>query len=569
MSTSLAKCRFPPRRDIVPPTRDLAARRTDLPWPAFLRLALATLTVLPATAPAASHRLSQGLPFSDAGYAPRLSPDGRRLVYLHDAEVDEAFELWSVPVDGGAPVRLSGLLPAGVSVEFYAISPDGARVVYGANQEVTGRTDLYSVPIDGPEGSWIRLNGDLPVGGDVDNFAISADSSYVVYVADQSADEAHDAWSVPISGGAAEALRPTVTPVGAGAQQFTSFVMSPDGDWVLFLADFSVLGKWELWRARVDGTGSPTKLNGPLIANGDVVSARISHDGSRVVYRADQEADEVTELFSVPFGGGAAVKLSGTMPADGDVLGIEISSDDSRVVYLADPLTNDALDVYSVPIAGGTAVKLSGALVPGGSVVQFEIARDGSRVAYRADQQVDGIFEVYSVGIAGGAAVKLNGALTPGGSVDDFEISPDSARVVYRADQETEFASELYSVPLAGGLVAKVSDDLVAGGSVSTFRISPAGDSVVYAADLATDNVIELFRGAITGPGSADIRLSGVMTAGGDIVGSPASLVPHPDGRRSIYLADQEFDGQQEYYVGDPCLFCDGFEGGDETRWNG
>ena len=39
-------------------------------------------------------------------------------------------------------------------------------------------------------------------------------------------------------------------------------------------------------------------MSGPLCANGDVSAGfKISFDGRRVVYRADQEIDEVRELF--------------------------------------------------------------------------------------------------------------------------------------------------------------------------------------------------------------------------------------------------------------------------------
>jgi len=49
------------------------------------------------------------------------------------------------------------------------------------------------------------------------------------------------------------------------------------------------------WR----GGAAPTKLNGTLVSGGDVsVNPRTSPDSSRVVYQADQDADEVFELYS-------------------------------------------------------------------------------------------------------------------------------------------------------------------------------------------------------------------------------------------------------------------------------
>ena len=151
-----------------------------------------------------------------------LSPDGQFAVYVHDATVDEAGELWSVRVAGGAPVRLSGFLPAGVTVEAFAISADSQRVVYLVAQETAGQIELYSIPIAGPEGAWIKLNGELPAGGQVFTCEISPDSTRVVYVAEQHADEVFDVWTVPIDGGTSTRLRPFVTLAGSGVSAESS-----------------------------------------------------------------------------------------------------------------------------------------------------------------------------------------------------------------------------------------------------------------------------------------------------------------------------------------------------------
>ena len=91
------------------------------------------------------------------------------------------------------------------------------------------------------------------------------------------------------------------------------------------------------------------KLNGPVASGfaGRVLSSLQAPDGSRLVYLADAEQDEVYELFSVPIGGGTATKLNGPLVAGGDVsngvLLYQISPDSSRVVYLAD---QDADEVF-------------------------------------------------------------------------------------------------------------------------------------------------------------------------------------------------------------------------------
>jgi Tol biopolymer transport system component len=86
-------------------------------------------------------------------------------------------------------------------------------------------------------------------------------------------------------------------------------------------------------------SAAPVKLNGSLVVGGDVdPSFRFSTDGGRVLYAADQTTDEVFELYSVSSAGGSTLKLNGAMVNGGDVIpaSVRISPDGSRVAYVAD-----------------------------------------------------------------------------------------------------------------------------------------------------------------------------------------------------------------------------------------
>jgi hypothetical protein len=75
---------------------------------------------------------------------------------------------------------------------------------------------------------------------------------------------------------------------------------------------------------------------------------QISPDGRYAVYLADQDTDGVLELYSVPLGGPAAagIKLNGALVASGDVGFFRISADSGRVVYIADQDANEVFELY-------------------------------------------------------------------------------------------------------------------------------------------------------------------------------------------------------------------------------
>lgn len=290
----------------------------------------------------------------------------------------------------------------------------------------------------------------------------------------------------------------------------------------------------------------PLKLSGPMVAGGNVSSVLHSPDGSRVVYRADQDTDGVVELYSAPAEGGTPIKLNAPLIGAGDVGGdVRITPDGSTVVYLADQDVDNANQLFSVPIDGGPVTRLSRPLPVGGSVFQYRLSPDGSTVVYLGDQDTNDVFELYSVPVHGGTAVKLNGPVGGNRNVlSTFRISADSSRVVYLADQDTNNVNELYSVPIGGGSVTKLNPSLPAGGGVGLFGldISPDGSTVVYTADQITNNVHELFSVPIGG--GTSVRLNGPLPPGGAIF----EFAFAPDSSVVVYRGDQQTDGFNELY---------------------
>lgn len=200
----------------------------------------------------------------------------------------------------------------------------------------------------------------------------------------------------------------------------------------------------------------------------------------RTVYIADQDRDEVFELYLV----GSSIKLNPSLPTGKSVVDFKITPDNKAVVYRADQDTDEMIELYRVEFAlPGVSTKLNSPLPSGGDVSSFAITKDSATVVYVADQAADEVHELYRVSFtAPGISARLNGPLAPGGNVFfGFAITPDDAAVVYPAAEESPAAVELYRVPFATpGLSTKLNATLPSDADVSLVSIIPNNSGVVY-----------------------------------------------------------------------------------------
>lgn len=443
-------------------------------------------------------------PFGDRGVQPdvAITPDGERVLYRAPQDATGMADLYSAPVEGGAPaIRLSDAASEGRSWDF-RISPGGTRAVYrsGGFQLRT----LHSVPIDG-SGAAILLDSPLGTDRDVLDYRITSSGERVVFLEDAGTDEVFELYSVPIDG-SQPALRLN-TPL-AGQRDVVAFEVDERFPVVVYLADQVTDEAFRLFSVRVDGSEPPVELSGSLGTTSDVLDFKINPRGTRVVFRADP-SDEVIDLFGVPIDGSSPPALLNLSRPLADVLpDYQLSRDGQGVAYRSDQDTNEVFELFVASIFGGPSpVKRSGPLVSGGDVVEFELEQgDGleeDHVVYRADQELKGVFELYSAKVNGsGAVAKLNGPLVEGGDVgptvsggSSLRITPNGRRVLYTADQDADDVLELFSRPIDGsGTARRESATLVPGGDVKWFLIGPSGTQVIYAANQDFAEAIELYR---------------------------------------------------------------------------
>jgi Tol biopolymer transport system component len=532
----------------------------------FHPAALFLVIAMPLATPVASQstKLSAPFPFPGGSISSfELTPDGRWVVYLGDQEKDDVFRLYVVPADGSSrPRPLDRFVPSG-DVRDFRISPAGERVVYRADHDTDGVLELYSVPVDGSKPPR-RLNGPLVPGGNVEGLSVDFPAfelggGEVVYRADQDQDGVFELFGAPLDGSAAAVkLNGPLEP----GRQIRLFQIARDGSRVAYTADFESLDEFELSSATMDGAVSIV-ISAELAPGGDVLGFEISPDSRRIVYLADQDANDLFELFGVPLDGSEAPRqISGSMVTGGDVQEpyFRITPDGQRVVYLADQDENDVFELFSAPVDGSQpAIQLNRPLLTGGDAVLvgfenqgFQISPDSRRVVYQADGGSTPV-ELHSALVAvPRSSVRISAPYQPftsGTRMLQFQISPDSSRVVYRAERPTAGRLELYGTSIADdGSVVKLNEPLPSQGQTYFFAIGPDSRSVVYTADQEASFTREIF-GVPIDHGRPARKLNDALVPGGNVLIFPVGFRITPDGRRVLYLADQDTRGVRELYT--------------------
>ncbi len=240
-----------------------------------------------------------------------ITQDGSRVVYLSGQSAplgqDEPFTgpkpnaLYTAPVDGSAkPVKLTLPFPdSSFGVTDFIISPDGKRAAYETDIFHGDKSELNSVLLDG-SAMPIKLNSSFSLGF-ITDLTITPDNKWLVFRARLKKASNRELYSVPIEGGMQPILLNPPNP--SGDEIIFSPQFSSNGSRVVFSAELETDGVRELYSVPIDGSVIPVKLNAPLVSGGNVDvfdTFKVSLDDNYVVYTADQDIDEVKELYSTP-----------------------------------------------------------------------------------------------------------------------------------------------------------------------------------------------------------------------------------------------------------------------------
>ena len=327
-----------------------------------------------------------------------LSPDELHLVYTTNDG-----DLFAAAGDGSSTPLINSERPFGgvkdINGGAFAISPDSSRIIYWADQDTEGVYELYSVTMDGLTTD--KINASLVEGGQVFSVAskfspeISADNNWVVYRAQQDSEE-YQLYKSRLDGSDNTLLSGDLgNSTLLRDQSYKMSEVTNDSSTVVYLthdnADRNAFG---LYATNLEGAPVSTQLTPTFQQGGRVaswLSFSLTSDSLSVIYLSRESAEAPYELFASKLDGSDRVKLSQAIAMGRDVRNYSVTADDSYVVYLANTDNIGAAGLY-VSDLDGTAKRQLQESVVWESNVKPRLSNDGKVVFRAVIQGVDGIY---------------------------------------------------------------------------------------------------------------------------------------------------------------------------------
>jgi len=517
----------------------------------------AGLMLIPTEVLSSPVKLSNSGVLSSAVEEAAISPDGRRVVYVQDAEIAGAYRIYSVPIEGGTPVALSPFPQTTWHIPSFVITPDSSRVVFRGFFDSASRMDLYSVPIAGPSSSRVVLATNSH------GFSVTPNGSKVVFVKDFNYDSHYQVVSVPIQGPSTAAVALTGPPTPAASRIFG---ITPDSLRVVF--EVTGGGAVKIMSV-VIGSGPATAINlSPLVDDGSdspAESFSFSPDGTRFVYSAlGTFSGTYVRLYSVEVAGpsGSAIRLDSDTLRTSGVFDLNAAS--TKVVF-----TTSTSPGYVVVVdAAGPSSSAEIVSQLGGYIGKF---RPGENtVVYSEDS--GGVKRLFSLPVGSPISSRIELSRDPGtgAGVDFFVNEPHGRWVIYvgdhvYADWPMGFRSRFGVSPIQEDLRWTMP-------SITTYRsrkfaVTPSGAAAVIVGPAVTSPEPKRDR-VWAVPFIGDPYTTGWILSPFAVSEAIELVEISSNGKYAVFIGDLETGGKMELFSAEiPVIFADDFETGDTTVW--
>ncbi len=343
-----------------------------------------------------------------------VSPDGQTLAIvsnLTSGSLDEF--VFTVPIAGGTPTPLTSALQGDVD-HVARFTPDGSNLIFVANSGV-GFNQFYKVPV--ASGSPSLISSDRVS----TSFRLTSDGQNILYISRPVANDILK--RVPLTGGAFTQL----SAENDGDLDRVGFALNPNEDTVFFATDAPTFGANEtsLFSVPFAGGSPATLITFPVPPHiYDIDMVEVSPDGNSVLFIADYTVNNQDNIHSIPIGGGTPTEVVDlSLLLDRDIRHFAISPDSQSIAFSADLDTVGIFELYIAPLDGSAApIKVSDPITA--EAIDLDITGDGipdvsdgfvdgsvsstgegviawmpdsRKVLYVADGDITGAFEVYLV----------------------------------------------------------------------------------------------------------------------------------------------------------------------------
>lgn len=421
-----------------------------------------------------------------------------------------------------------------------------AVVVYRARASAQGVSALFRA------GDGVQLSNASD--GHVGSFAVSPDRRYVIYLAAElGRPSVQNLWRVDVqSPNQRVRLNGALVDFGSVRQ----FALSPDGTKIVYAADGDTLNVTEIYVVDIDGI-LPRRISGsvgsPAVVKLGLPDRPWSADGNYVIQFVDDLASGRrigVNIHDTRVGSRHSVRLTPPLAGRTQIHGVRWLPDSTGIVFTADPVPNVPLLWLARIAAPGAATRL-GDVLPEGGVHSFEVTPDGKGVVYVASREAPptGRAQLYHASIEfPGDWFTLGTPVTQAPGVMSFLLSADGRRVVYSTIEGMTTGVATLRTASATELSNSVTLEQVNSPeqSLGQFGITADGTTVFYATGPFDVNAVrayyKIFRRGVDGTGMT--RIDGGTLATGGV----ALFQLTADGRDIVYMGDLEAPLKVELY---------------------